>query len=94
MARRVRVLAMIVVATALTGPALAQDSGQGAAQGAGRGNGGASSGRSWADEVRSAIGRSGQGSGQGGGKGNEAPVRSDMQTGSTGKGAPGKPDKK
>jgi hypothetical protein len=82
---------MAFLAAALSGPALAQDSGQGTAQDAGRERGradgsGSSSGGSWADEVRSAIGRGGQG-------GSEAPVRSDM-TGSTGKGAPGKPDTK
>jgi hypothetical protein len=82
---------MVFLAAALSGPALAQDSGPGG--GRERGDSHSSSGGSWADEVKSAIGaRGGQGGGQGG---NEAPVRSEMQTGSTGKGAaPGKPEKK
>ncbi|HEX8164841.1 MAG TPA: hypothetical protein VF601_03525 [Beijerinckiaceae bacterium] len=88
MPRRVRVLPLAFLAAALSGSALAQDS----ARGAGPEERGVS--RSWADEVRSAIGsgRNGKGAGQGA---NEAPVRSDMQTGSTGRGAaPGKPEKR
>jgi hypothetical protein len=86
----------VFLAAALSGPAFAQDSGHGAGPERGGpergGNASRSSpGGSWADEVRSAIGgRSNRGGEQGG---DEALVRSDMQTGSTGKGAPGKPDK-
>jgi hypothetical protein len=79
---------MAFLAAALSGPAFAQD--------AARDRGGADASRSWADEVRSAIGSGGGGKGGDGSQaGREAPVRSDMQTGSTGKGAaPGKPEKR
>jgi Spy/CpxP family protein refolding chaperone len=85
MTRRVRGI-LIALAAALSGTALAQDAAR---------ESGANASRSWADEVRSAIGagRSDKGS-DGGQVGREAPVRSDMQTGSTGKSAPGKPDKR
>ena len=90
MPRHVRVLSLALLAAALSGPALAQDSGQGA----GRERPAANPSRSWADEVRSAVGNRGNGQGGDGGQvGKGAPVRSDMQTGSTGKDGPG-PEKK
>ncbi|HEX8664239.1 MAG TPA: hypothetical protein VF744_09445 [Beijerinckiaceae bacterium] len=96
MPRRVRIL-LVLLAMALSGPALAQGSAQGAGQGGALGAVGQrpnASDRSWADEVRSSIGNRGNGQGGDAGQaGKGAPARSDMQTGSTGKGGPG-PEKK
>jgi hypothetical protein len=90
MQRCARVFPLALLAMALSGPALAQDSGQGA----GRERPAANPSRSWADEVRSAVGSRGNGQGGDGGQaGKGAPVRSEMQTGSTGKSGPG-PEKK
>jgi hypothetical protein len=87
MSGRVRGILIGLVAAALSGPALAQGA---------RERGETDASRSWADEVRSAIGSGRSGKGDDGSQvGKEMPIRSDMQTGSTGKGtAGGKPEKR